>query len=401
MSQSFVDTMILREAARRSPWSLEFPRDLEQEYLASMSEPTRVWVRMSVLVALATTLGFAVIDHFVLARPSSPIADTVRFGIQLPVVFLFLALTTKRLFDRWYRATIAYAATAFGLGTVVMAAAAPPEYVSLITGRLLLAVFYFYFMLGLGYRRSLAINACVFAGYLAITFAGIIEPRTATYTLFVLFCANLIGCCGAFALERANRATFLEKRRLVESATRDGLTGLLNRAALDERMRSLGTQAARDGVPLAVVLVDIDHFKAYNDRYGHPAGDQCLRVVASAVKHAARRRPLDLVGRYGGEELVAVLYGASREHAESVARSIVVAVARLAMPHAAAGMTADCVTVSVGAASGPVHDPDALAALVQRADEALYEAKSSGRNRHATAPPVVAADAPCATLKSA
>src|SRR5437762_12888854 len=99
----------------------------------------------------------------------------------------------------------------------------------------------------------------------------------------------------------------------------DGVTGLLNRAALEAHVRQLWQQAARDGLPVSVVLADIDHFKAYNDRYGHQAGDRCLRDVASAMRQAACRRPLDLVARYGGEELIAVLIGADREHAENVA----------------------------------------------------------------------------------
>ena len=85
---------------------------------------------------------------------------------------------------------------------------------------------------------------------------------------------------------------------------------------------------------MSVVLIDIDHFKAYNDRYGHQAGDQCLRDVANAVRRAARRRPLDLVARYGGEELIAVLFGADRAHAENVARAVLEAVRELRIPHA-------------------------------------------------------------------
>jgi diguanylate cyclase (GGDEF)-like protein len=389
VSGTFVDTMVIRDAARCGPWSPTFPPELEAEYLAATSDARRQWVRLSVCVALSTVLGFAVIDHWVLARPPSPLADVVRFGLQLPLVLIALVLTVRRWFDRAYLPAITLAAPLFGIGTVVMAASAPPDQTGLITMRLLLAAFYFYFMLGLGWRRALGVNAAMTAAYAIAALAGQIEPRAAAYSLFVLCCANLIGGAGAYALERANRATFLEKRRLAETATRDGLTGLLNRAAIDERLRALHAQAVRDGVPLAVVLVDIDHFKAYNDRYGHPAGDQCLRVVASAVRHAARRRPLDLVGRYGGEELIAVLYGGTQEHAESVARSIVVAVARLQMPHAAS-TTGEHVSVSVGAATESPLDGTTLPRLVERADGALYAAKAAGRNRHVVAGPVAA-----------
>jgi diguanylate cyclase (GGDEF)-like protein len=378
LSSPFVDTVVLRDFERRAPWTLGFPPELEAEFRESIAPSTRRWVRMSVLLALSTVLGFAVIDHWVLARPASSLVDGIRFGLQLPIVLIALLLTGERRFARWYLPAISIGAPLFGVGTVIMAATAPAAQVSLITGRILLAAFYFYFMLGLGYRRAIAINTVVILAYATATIAGFIEPRAATYNLFVILCANLIGGAGAFALERANRATFLEKRRLAESARRDGLTGLLTRAAFDERLTALHAQAVRESAALAIVLLDIDHFKAYNDHYGHPAGDKCLRIIASTVRHASRRRPLDVVGRYGGEELVAVLYDASREHAESVGRALVTAVGRLRMPHAATAL--GTLTISVGAAVDAKVYPDSLAPLLQRADEALYSAKANGRN---------------------
>ncbi len=378
MSAPFVDTVVLREFEQRAPWSLRFPAELEAEYQESIAPATRRWVRMSVFLALSTVLGFAVIDHWVLARPPSPVADSIRFGLQLPIVLMCLFLTTEARYRRWYLPAVTVGAPLFGIGTVVLAATAPVEQVSLITGRILLAAFYIYFMLGLGYRRGLAMNVVLFVAYATAATAGYIEPRAATYNLFVILCANLIGCAGAFALERANRATFLEKRRLAEVARRDGLTGLLNRAAFDERLEVLHAQALREATTLAIVLVDIDHFKAYNDHYGHPAGDRCIRMIAATVRHGAKRRPLDIVGRYGGEELVAVLYGAGAEHAESVARAVVEAVYALALPHAKTAL--GTVSISAGAACGDARGTMSLAALLKRADEALYAAKAAGRN---------------------
>jgi diguanylate cyclase (GGDEF)-like protein len=128
-----------------------------------------------------------------------------------------------------------------------------------------------------------------------------------------------------------------------------------------------------------VVLADIDHFKAYNDCYGHQAGDRCLRDVATAMQRVSRRRPLDLVARYGGEELIAVLFGADRSHAESVAQAVREAVAELVIPHAGS-TTRPHVTVSVGAATlePGIHYSYDLA--VQLADRAMYEAKGRGRD---------------------
>ena len=212
---------------------------------------------------------------------------------------------------------------------------------------MLLASFFFYFMIGLRLREALRVNLIVFAALVMAFLAGTMPTSTATYLMFTLFCANIIGFAGSYALEHANRTAFLEHRQLTEVATHDGLTTLLNRAAFEDQIRRVWQQAQRDRQTLAVIMIDLDYFKSYNDRYGHVAGDDCLRRVSSALRDAARRRPLDFVARYGGEELIAVLYGADKAYGESIARSLLSAVRELGIPHASSP-TQPYVTVSVG-----------------------------------------------------
>jgi diguanylate cyclase (GGDEF)-like protein len=359
--------------------TLRFPDALESEYRAARNESNRRWARMSLYVALSTTLGFAVIDHFVLPAPKIGNSDVVRFGLQLPMVLVMLAVTGKRLFAKWYQPALQIAAPLFGVGSVILAAQASTEQLPLVAARLLLAVFFFYFMVTLPFYAAIRTNAVLVAAFCVAAFMGYIPPHIATYELFVLLCANLIGALGCYALEHANRVAFLDRRRLVEVAMHDGLTGLLNRAALEEQTRVLWQQAVRDRQLVSVLLIDIDHFKAYNDRYGHQAGDQCLRDVAAAVRRAACRRPLDLVARYGGEEFIAVLFGADRSHAESVARSVVEAVRELHIPHTASP-TRPHVTASVGTAMVDPSSEYSQDLAVQRADRALYAAKETGRD---------------------
>jgi len=164
-------------------------------------------------------------------------------------------------------------------------------------------------------------------------------------------------------------------------ATHDGLTTLLNRAAFEDQIRRVWQQAQRDRQTVAVIMIDIDCFKAYNDRYGHVAGDDCLRRVSSALRDAARRRPLDFVARYGGEELVAVLYGADQSYGESISRSLLSAVRELRIPHASSP-TQPYVTVSVGVVSVDAYRMATHDAAVAMADEALYAAKNQGRDRY-------------------
>jgi diguanylate cyclase (GGDEF)-like protein len=334
---------------------------------------------MSILVALSTVLGFAIIDHWLLVGPRLARPDVWRFGLQLPLVLIMLGLTGARLYPRWYQPAIQLAAPLFGVGSVFLAVDATPAQLPLVAARLLLAAFFFYFMLGLSFKAALRTNLLLIAAYATAALLGKIAPTVAAYSLFVLFCANLIGGAGCYALEYANRVAFLERRRLAEVAARDGLTGLLNRAALEEQARSLWQHARFSGLPVSVMLMDIDHFKAYNDHYGHPAGDRCLKEVAAAIAGAARRRPLDLVARYGGEEIIAILVGSDRAEASETAANVLRAVTDLGIAHAGAGERS-CLTVSVGVTTVATGGKYAHEDAVLLADVALYSAKRRGRN---------------------
>jgi len=296
-----------------------------------------------------------------------------------PLDFMLLC-SSKRFYERWYEIGIGMVAPLFGIGMVIMAASSPANEVPLVGGRLLLVAFFFYFMIGLRFREAVAANMIVLSALAVATLTTSIETASATYLLFPLFSANLIGFAGSYALEHANRTAFLEHRLLSEVATHDGLTTLLNRAAFEDQSRRVWQQAQRDRQTIAVIMIDIDCFKAYNDRYGHIAGDDCLRRVSSALRDAARRRPLDFVARYGGEELVAVLYGADRSYGDSIARSLLTAVRELRIPHAASE-TQPYVTVSVGVVSVDAYRMASHDAAIALADQALYAAKHQGRDR--------------------
>jgi diguanylate cyclase (GGDEF)-like protein len=135
----------------------------------------------------------------------------------------------------------------------------------------------------------------------------------------------------------------------------------------------------RDEQEIAILLVDIDCFKKYNDRYGHQAGDECLRAVATSLTQCARR-PMDFVARYGGEEFAVVLYEASREYVAEVLTRIQRSIAELNIPHEASDV-ASRLTVSIGAAFIRPTAGRTPEGLIQLADEALYTAKEQGRNR--------------------
>ncbi|MBN8742502.1 MAG: hypothetical protein BGP24_17650 [Lysobacterales bacterium 69-70] len=190
------------------------------------------------------------------------------------------------------------------------------------------------------------------------------------------------------ALGQANRHLREANRQLERLSHRDGLTGIANRRRFDEALALEWGRALRHGYSLALLLLDIDDFKSYNDSYGHLAGDDALRQVARALNEALGRAE-DCVARYGGEEFAVLLPQSTLADAEPVAAHVAQAVARLALPHAAS-RAAPYLTVSIGvAALIPQVGLDALA-LVTRADGALYRAKTLGRNRIESAPTTLA-----------
>lgn len=175
-------------------------------------------------------------------------------------------------------------------------------------------------------------------------------------------------------------------RELAAQATTDGLTGLANRRKFDEVLEQEWRRGTRDAKPLSLLLIDVDRFKAYNDRFGHQKGDQVLRSVAAAIAHSAKR-PGDLVARYGGEEIVVVLAETPASSAAIVAERVRAAVESMRIEHPDA--TAGCVTISIGVATAHPGLDDGIASstlLITAADVAVYAAKQAGRNRVLVAP---------------
>jgi len=173
-------------------------------------------------------------------------------------------------------------------------------------------------------------------------------------------------------LEAANR-------QLEALSATDGLTGLANRRKFDLEWETEWQRASRQGVPLAIAMVDVDQFKAYNDHYGHQTGDVCLKIVAQTLASTVQRSG-ELVARYGGEEFVVILPGLGVAEAYTAMERIRRAVQALGLPHAKATV-AGVVTISVGVASCVPRVGESSSSLVQAADAAMYKAKRAGRNR--------------------
>ena len=240
-----------------------------------------------------------------------------------------------------------------------------------------------------GGQRSARFYVIAFAG----VFAGVIVNRLALdqivphtgFTEWILeigiaWEAILLALAVASSLNdtiRENALLHASEQQLQRLATIDGLTGIANRRAFDVRLQAEWNRACRAGRPIALLFVDVDYFKQFNDTYGHLAGDDALRRIAATLEGLALRSS-DLCARYGGEEFAVLAAETGIAEAADLAERMRVAVAALAISHALSPV--DRVTISVGvAARVPATDADPNT-LIASADGALYEAKRTGRN---------------------
>ena len=201
--------------------------------------------------------------------------------------------------------------------------------------------------------------------------------------VLLLLCAGAIASSLLFRREVRRRAATEAAladaaQKLAVIASTDGLTGLSNRRTFDLEFDRAYRRALRGGTSLALLMLDADFFKRYNDTYGHPAGDTVLRGIATCLRQRLRR-PDDLVARYGGEEFVALMPETDLDSARSVAEQIRIGIEELALEHS--GSSFGFVTVSVGVAAVTPLLGMEPAELIQSADRALYDAKRDGRNR--------------------
>lgn len=363
---------------QRGTISLRFPPALEQEFrhnhLEQMRSRVRAWQTSLVALGIAALLIGVLMEGGV----EFSVATSLRIFVLLPVCAAIAAVSWSQHYGRWYlRVALA--------GNVIVAVLASWLVVQTIhDGRpeglvfLTTSVMGVFFLSGLLFFDACLINLLALLSFvLAGAVAGLPLPIL-MYDTVVLAAVIAVGALTMFGVEKTNRRFFLERCVLGDLAERDGLTGLRNRRAFDEQLLRVWQQSLRDRGPMAVLMIDLDYFKNYNDAYGHQSGDACLTQVAQMVQRHARR-PLDIAARYGGEELAMVLYQASGEQASLVAEQIRDSIEKMRIEHrAAAGR--GVVTVSIGVCAAEITLDRTPEMLLQQADEALYAAKLAGRN---------------------
>ena len=357
--------------------ALRFTRALERDFQVEYGERHLGRMRMGFAVATALYLVFLLVRLRAETGPMGEWGLLLR-GVAIGAMLVTLAVSFwQRL--RWvlpYCVIASYAILAIGMTAIEVLA---QRYrIDRHYETLFLVSFHVYVFSGLLLRPALIAGGCIILSYLVGGWLGGLAGTDWGYQLLFIGLTHLIGVAGLYALEHVERDGFLRRRLLGVIATHDSLTGLYNRIAFFQHLERSVRQAARQRVAIGVVLLDIDHFKAFNDRYGHLEGDACLRTVARAIQDEFRR-PLDAVARYGGEEFVGFWYDIQPQSLRSLADQLRATVQALRIPHQ--DSPSGRVTASVGAIACIPNEEEPVLAMVERADRALYEAKEKGRNR--------------------
>lgn len=377
-------------------WRLRFPQPLEDEFQQDYAERFHKHMQLAMVLGLVALLAASIGD--ILWMPGL-VAEMwqIRLGIAIPIAMILVIsrMDIGRLYMQQLIVTDATIATGGVMALSYVAYEPFNHYYACALTLIMLIVFVLS-------RQQFVWGVLTAAIMLIIANLGLIIMEDPWPLVVIKNLIFAIGLCsslgGSFLIERSIRQNYLqtrllgfENRGLEEANLRlqyltaiDSLTNIANRRTLDMNLTTEWQRAIRRQEEIALLMIDVDHFKLYNDTYGHQAGDRCLQEVASALKPFARR-PGDLAARYGGEEFAVILTATTLDAAEKIAREICSRVAALDIPHQSSQHGS--VTVSIGVASTIPSRSSTPEALYERADAALYHAKRGGRNQAVIAQP--------------
>lgn len=373
-----IDSRVVKQL-ETSRLDLSFTPLLEKEFREFCLSQVVSRGRLAAMVAFILALSVTSIELMF----GSPILDDLPsllpFLVLSPLLGMIVVATLIPSLARHYEAVAAVGITLAGLSGIHIAQTASLNGASYVLASLVLINLYACRFLGLSFVIGVALSSFLVLAHIVIGLWNQLPLHELLYMTAILASTTVIGTVSAYNWEKTMRQTFAEHRMLNELAQRDGLTGLYNRRIFDDYIERVWRQARREQVTVEIILVDIDHFKIYNDLYGHQAGDDCLRKVANTISRAAKR-PFDFSARYGGEEFALVLYGPPDDYARTVPEQLRREIMELAIQHEGSHV-ATTISVSVGVAIADPSSGRSLTGAIQAADEALYEAKQSGRNR--------------------
>ncbi len=388
------DTLLtaVEDELRRGPWRLRFADEVEARFEEdTQHQRSRSMVVAGLISAIIYCL-FLINDHSF--RPDTfTTALTLRVGVMLPFGLPILWWVYRGVSPAQRETLMASTViVATVISCLIFAESTVPySYLDVFSFGLILLVGNIVYSLRFNYA-CVSSAICIFIILLFVLSYDPMPPEAKRLAIFTIIAQALFTLVANYRFEQSERTSYLhvlkekiragyylkDNQELSRMSVTDPLTNLANRRQFDTVFPVRWQEATDKGLCLGLVVIDIDHFKAYNDYYGHPQGDECLRQVATAMQ--ANSRDADLVVRFGGEEFVVLIANASPEAAKPAAERIRHNVEALEIPNH--GVSAQSVvTVSVGVAVLYPKVSLAPAELLSQADEALYEAKRQGRNR--------------------
>ncbi|TMV49431.1 GGDEF domain-containing protein [Paenibacillus mesophilus] len=375
-------------------FNLHLDPDLEEEF-----EHYYVSKHLSILrFGLIVSLGlFALlgIDDIWAAPLSKHEIWGIRYGIMMPFFLISYGLTYTRVFRRHLQSIMCVVQLFSGCGSIgIMAVLKPEEPANYFYfAGLMLILFGNFTLFGLRWIQATTVSVVLAAGY-AVTVLFVQQPfqdgiEETAYLAYInsnlyLLSTFLGSAVVGYVMERYKIVEFAQRKELERKnevmerlSYQDGLTGVSNRRAFDARIAEEWNWALRNARCVSLIMIDIDHFKLYNDTYGHQQGDECLRAVAGALRNSLKRSK-DFIARYGGEEFAVILPETDEEGVQKLSEYLHQAVNDLRLGHESSRF--GIVTISAGAATAWPEDGD-YREMIEAADRALYESKSNGRNR--------------------
>jgi len=375
---------LVEQAIASGVGGLAFDRELERRYETD-TQRQRLQFLTSTGICGAIIYNLFLISDWLALKDVFAYVAMGRLLLITPMIVVILLLA-KRLTSRRALETVSATATVLSslMPLVVMIYSDSPYRLHYQLGMLLLMV-YCTMIQQLPLRFAAAAMACMLVIQLVTThIAGFMDPVTWRANAFLYGSTVVLLLMASYFLERGSRLSYLYALRgrllevqLTEMARTDPLTQLFNRRHQGEVMTQVWQAASAEPTCVTAILIDIDHFKLYNDSYGHLQGDSCLKQVSATIKQLSAQANA-MPFRFGGEEMLVLLTGADGQQARQLGQDLCTAVSDLRLEHPALGQGAH-VTISVGIAMGIAPYVSAHT-LIGAADQALYAAKNAGRN---------------------
>jgi diguanylate cyclase (GGDEF)-like protein len=361
---------------RLPPLVLEDP-ELERDFCEAYDRKHLGYARVCLAVALVMYAAFGVLDAL-FAPDDLPALWLIRYGIACPALAAALVFAWRwpQAFTPHLQLVMQAVAFVAGLGIVAMIAVCQPPASDHYYAGLMLALMFVHVLSRLRFWRAAVTSLAIVASYEVVALAVNPVPGWLFASNNFFFLSTVVfGVLASFLMERMERQAFLDMQTIRDLSVRDPLTGLYNRRSLDDRLEEMLELHARYGVESALVLLDLDGFKAINDRFGHPQGDAVLRAVARSLQTAVRIT--DRVFRYGGDEFCLLLPNTSCTDARTL-----LARARRQLQGWADGALAERGLLDMSGGCVPIRGPrGSVEELIQQADALLLEAKRRGKGQ--------------------